>query len=218
MEFLWFLIGSFGVLVITYLLIIRYMRRHHGVQPGYGGVAVAAISMICVLVAFYVLHRMGVDLRGQTRELLWPVLSVVWLVHAAVMAYQRQSSGTVVMDLGPNPMWKLQTGFGVLMAAMAIALIANGDSPAQAFAYAAWAVWLLVMACGRLQIRERGVIASAFVAWKRISGCTATAPDVVRLHLKNGIQRKIDLRLPADRIDEYVELVRRGAEERRLAT
>jgi hypothetical protein len=70
MEFLWFLFGGFGVMAITYLLIIRYMRRKQGVQPGYVGLVIAAISMVCVLGAFYVLQRVGVDLRsGQPREM-----------------------------------------------------------------------------------------------------------------------------------------------------
>src|SRR5687768_7920780 len=98
MEFLWFLLGGFGVMVITYLLIIRYMSRKEGVQPGYAGLVIAAISMACVLAAFYVLQRVGVDLRsGQPRQMFWSGLGVVWLVLAVVMAYQRRSSGTIVM-------------------------------------------------------------------------------------------------------------------------
>jgi hypothetical protein len=37
MGFWWFVVGGFGAMVVTYLLIIRYMRGHEGVQPGYAG-------------------------------------------------------------------------------------------------------------------------------------------------------------------------------------
>jgi hypothetical protein len=216
MEFWWFLVGGFGVMVVTYLLIIRYMRRHEGVQPGYAGLVIAAISMACVLAAFYVLQRVGVDMRSkQPREMFWAGLAVLWLVLAAVTAYQRRSSGTVVMDLGPNPMFKLQSGLAVLMVALAISFTVSGDR-AQAFSYATWAMWLMVMARGRLQVRERGIIASTFLSWKRIRGCAAISEDKVRLELNNRLQRKLDLKLPAERIEEYVQLVRRGAGEKRL--
>src|SRR5262245_43604730 len=219
MEFLWFLVGGFGVMAITYVLMIRYMRRHEGVQPGYAGLAIAAISMGCILAAVSALQRVGVDLRsGRPREMLWSGLSVVWLILATVMAYQRRSSGTVVMDLGANPMFKLQTAFAVLMGGMAVALTVHGDSNAQTFAYATWALWLVVMARGRLQVREHGIMASAFLPWKRISGCTAATEDKVRLELNKGLQRKVEIKLPAERIDEFIQLVSRRATGKKHVT
>src|SRR5688500_16921869 len=97
----WFLLLGFGVMVLTYLLTMFYMRGKQGVQPGYKGLVIMSVSMVCVLAAALVLQRSGVDLRSERpREILWIALGVLWLFAAGVIAYQRTSSGSVLMDFG----------------------------------------------------------------------------------------------------------------------
>jgi hypothetical protein len=74
-----------------------------------------AASMGCILAAFYVLRVFGLDVqRGQPRHILWLVLGMTSLSQivgeqgigrllAIRTTYERQSSGTVLMDLGPAP-------------------------------------------------------------------------------------------------------------------
>ena len=63
------------------------------------------------------------------------------------------------------------------------------------------------MARGRFEVRDRGVIASGLLPWNRIAGCAATADNAVRLNLNKGLQRTVDIRLPADRRDGFIQLV-----------
>jgi len=210
MEFFWFLLGACGVMLVAYLLVMFYLRGKDGVQPGYTGLLIAATSMGCFLAIVYVLLGFGVDLRsGQPRQIVWLVLGIVWLVSAVRIASQRQSSGTVLMDFGPTPMFRLQMVFGVLMVVLAIALAINRESRAQSFGYAAWSALFFVMARGRFQVRDRGIMTSGLLTWNRITRCVATADNTVRLHLNKGLQRAVDLKLPADRRDEFIQLVSR---------
>jgi hypothetical protein len=208
------MLGGFGVMVLSYLLIASYMRRKNGVQPGYTGLLVMVLATVCFLAAFYVLKRFGLDLlHGHPRDVFWIVLGITWIVLAVRTAYERQASGTVLMDLGPSPMFKLQIGFAVLMAAVAIGLVINPNSRAQAFAHLTWSGWFLVMARGRFQVRDRGIITGVVLPWKRITQCVATADNMVRLNLNKGVQRAVSLKIPAERRDEFLELVslRKGA-------
>jgi len=203
-----FMLGGFGVMVLSYLLTTLYMRRRNGIQPNYTGLLIMVTSMGCFVAAFYILRRFGLDLQhGQPRDIFWLGLSIVWLVSAARTAYQRQMSGTVLMDLGPAPMFKLHTGLAGLMGALASGLAVNAASRAQAFAYSTWSAWSFVMARGRFEVRDRGVIASGLLPWNRIAGCAATADNAVRLNLNKGLQRTVDIRLPADRRDGFIQLV-----------
>src|SRR5215510_4902644 len=203
-----FMLGGFGVMVLSYLLTTLYMRRRNGTQPNYTGLLIMVTSMGCFVAAFYILRRFGLDLQyGRPRDIFWLGLSIVWLVSAARTAYQRQMSGTVLMDLGPAPMFKLHTGLAVLMGALAIGLAFNSASRAQAFAYSTWSAWSFVMARGRFEVRDRGVITAGLLPWNRITGCAATADNAVRLNLNKGLQRTVDIRLPADRRDGFIQLV-----------
>jgi hypothetical protein len=208
MEFFWFLLGSFGVMMGACLLVTFYLRRRHGFQPTYTGLAIMAITVVTVLAIFYGLQSFGVDIRSERfRERLQIGLGVLWLVLASTIAYQRRSSGTVLMDFGRQPMFKMQMVFALLMIALAIASAINGDSLTQTFAYSALAVWFFVVARGRLQVRDRGIMNNGLLSWNRISRCVAMADTRVRLYFKKGIQRSVDVSLPADRRDEFIQLV-----------
>jgi hypothetical protein len=211
MRLVIFLLLSAGVMVSTYLLMMFYMRRKNGVQPAYTGLVIMGVSMVCIVAIAYVLLRFDIDVRrGEPREIVWVTLGTVWLGSAARIAHQRRSSGIVLMDLGRNPLFKLHMAFAGLMLAMAVVLVINHESRAQAFGYAAWSAWFFVLARGRIQVRERGVMTNGLLAWKRITRCGATADNIVRLQLNRGLQRAVDLKLPADRRDEFVDLVSRG--------
>src|SRR3954451_7642783 len=147
-----FILGGFGLMVLSYLLMTFYMRRRNGVQPNYVGLLIMGISMGCFLSAFYILQRSGIDVQhGKPRDVFWIVLGIVWLALAVWTAYQRQVSGTVLMDLGPAPMFKVQIALAVLLAAMAIGVALSPEARTQAFAYTAWSLWFLVMALGRFE-------------------------------------------------------------------
>jgi hypothetical protein len=203
-----FILGGLSVMVITYLLMTFYMRRRDGVQPSYRGLLILTTSMACTVAVIYMLQRFGLDVRhGHPRDIFWLVLGVAWLVLALRTAYQRQSSGAVLMDLGPAPMFKLQRGFGVLMLGVAIGLAINPESRVQAFAYITWSVWFFVMASGRFQVRDRGIITGGLLPWDRITLCVAMAENRVRLTLNKGLQRTVDLSVPADCRDGFIRLV-----------
>jgi hypothetical protein len=203
-----------GVMVLSYLLTVSYMRTRDGVQPSYIGLLIAVTTMGCFVAAFYILRRFGFDLLHPPQDIIWLVLGIMWLVSAVWTVYQRQTSGTVLMDLGRAPMLILWIGSAVLLGASAIGLAING-SRTQAFAVGTQSAWSFVMARGRIEVRDRGVILSAAngrLPWNRIAGCVATDYNSVRLNLNSGLQRSVDVRLPADRRDEFIQLVnaRRG--------
>jgi hypothetical protein len=129
-----------------------------------------------------------------------------------------QWSGTVLMDLGPGPMFKMQIALSIMLAATAAGFAINPDSRVRAFAYAAWSVWFFVMARGRFQVRDRGIVtASAVLLWERIIECFASDDRTARLELNTGFQRTVDLRLPADLRDDFIEMVnsrKRGSTRR----
>lgn len=207
-SLLLFIICGIGVMVLSYLLIGFYIRRNHGVQPGLTGLFIMVISMVCALIAFYGLKRFGLDLlHGRPRDIFWIVLGLTWLVLSVRTAYERQSSGTVLMDLGPSPMFKLQIAFAVLMGGLAVGFSMNRLTRSQAFAHLMWSVWFFVMARGRFQVRDRGIITGGILPWKRIARCTAKSDNMVRLNLNNGLQRAVDLKLPSDRRDEFIQIV-----------
>jgi hypothetical protein len=209
MAWLYFMLGGLGVMVLSYLLTIFYMRRNHGIQPRYTGLLIIVTTVGCLVPAFYILRRFGLDLQhGPARDIFWLALSILWLVSAVWTVYYRQMSGTVLMDLGPASMFKLQMGLSVLLGVVAIGLAIDSGSRAKAFAYGAWSAWFFVMARGRFEVRDRGVITAAqLLPWNRIAGCVATADNKVRLNLNKGLQRTVDIRLPADRRDGFIQLV-----------
>jgi hypothetical protein len=201
-------IGGFGTLVLSYVLTSIYMRRRIGIQPNYIGLLIMCTSMACFLLAFYVLRRFGLDLlRGHPRDIFWVVLGLVWLVQAVWAGHQRQSSGEILMDLGPSPIFKLQLALAILMAALAIGLAIAPESRAQAFAYMTWSAWFFQMARGRFEVRNGGVIIGGLLPWNRITQCAATGDNAVRLNLSRGLRRTVDLKLPVERRDGFVELV-----------
>ena len=63
------------------------------------------------------------------------------------------------------------------------------------------------MARGRFEVRDRGVIVGSLLPWNRISGCVATADNTVRLNLNKGLRRTVDIKLPADRRDGFIQLI-----------
>ena len=203
-----FLLGGFGVMAVTYLLTTRYRRRRDGVQPSYKDLLFVATLMGGFALAFYVLDRFGLSVQhGRPRTIFWLGLSTLWLVLAVRSAHERRSSGTVLMDLGRSPMFKLQMCLGVLMAVLAFGFAFYPESRAQAFAYVTWSAWFFVMARGRFEVRDRGIIIGSLLRWNRIARCVATDDNRVRLNLAKGIKRTVDLRLPADRRDEFIQLV-----------
>ena len=198
-----------GVMVLGYLLKVSYMRTRDGVQLSYTGLLIAVATMGCFVSAFYILRRFGFDLLHAPRDIFWLVSSIMWLVAAVWTVYQRQAGGAVLMDLGPAPMLKLWIGSAVLLAASAIGLAITG-SRTQAFAFGTQSAWFFAMARGRIEVRDRGVIlspANGLLPWNRIAGCVATDYNSVRLNLNKGLQRTVDVRLPADRRDGFIQLV-----------
>src|SRR3954447_5993727 len=78
-----FILGGFGLMVLSYLLMTFYMRRRNRVQPNYVGLLIMGISMGCFLSAFYILQRSGIDVQhGKPRDVFWIVLGIVWLTLA----------------------------------------------------------------------------------------------------------------------------------------
>ena len=208
MTLLWYMLGGFSLSVLAYLLMIFYVRRRDGNQPGYAGLMIMCISMGGFLLVLLVLRRFGLDLlHGGPRDVFWLVLGFVWLGSAIWTVHQRHSGGALLMDLGPSPFFKLYLGCGVLMATVAIPLALNPDSRAQGVAYVTWSAWSFVMARGRFEVRDRGVISGGLLPWHRISGCFATASNVVSVKLNRGIQRTVDFKLPPNRRDEFIQIV-----------
>lgn len=185
------------------------MRRRDGIQPSYTGLRllIMLISAGCFVSAFYILRRFGLDLQRRS-DIFWLVLGIIWLVLAAWTVYQRQMSGPVLMDLGAASKFKLWIGLAALGGIPAIGLAITGPR-AQAFAFGAQSVWFFVVARGRFEVRDRGVISppNGLLPWNRIVGCVATADNIVRLNLNKGLQRTLDIRLPADRRDGFIQLV-----------
>lgn len=197
-----------GVMVVSYLLANLYRRQRDRIQPSYMGLLFMVITVGCFLSAFYVLRRFGIDLPHRPPlNMFWLALSMMWLVLATWMICQRKMGGTVLLDLGPPSKFGLWIGLAVFGAALAIGLAITGPR-AQAFAFGAQSICLFVMARSRSEVRERGVISSpgGLLRWNRIAGCVAT-DNIVRLRLKKGLQRTLDIRLPADRRDEFIQLV-----------
>jgi hypothetical protein len=208
MALLWYMLGGFGLSVLGYLLAIFYIRRRNGIRPGYAGLLIMCISMGGFLLLFLVLRRFGLDLlHGGPRDIFWLILGFLWLGLAIWTVHQRRSSGTILMDLGPSPLFKLYLACGVSMAAVAIQSALNPTSRAQAFGYVTWSAWFFVMARGRFEIRDGGVISGGLLPWHRISRCFATANNVVSLKLNRGMQRTVDFKLPPDRRDEFIQIV-----------
>jgi hypothetical protein len=208
MTLLWYTLGGLSLSVLAYLLMIFYVRRRDGVQPGYTGLLIMCMSMGGFLLVLFVLRRFGLDLlHGEPRDIFWLALGLVWFGSAVWTVHQRHSSGALLMDLGPSPFFKLYLGCGVLMATVAIPLALNPDSRAQGVAYVTWSAWSFVMARGRFEVRDRGVISGGLFPWHRISGCLATANNVVSLKLNRGIQRTVDVKLPPNRRDEFIQIV-----------
>ena len=61
------------------------------------------------------------------------------------LAVERRSSGSVLLDIGPNPMSKMQT---IVLAVTAVVMAVSNESRAQAFAYATWSMWSILMGRG----------------------------------------------------------------------
>lgn len=208
MTLLWYMLGGFGVAVLAYLLTIFYVRRLDGIQPGYTGLLIMCLSMAGFLLLFLVLRRFGLDLlHGEPRNIFWLILGFLWLGFAVWTMHQRHSSGAILMDLGPSPLFKLHLTTGVLLATVAIPCALNPDSRAQAFAYITWSVWSIVMARGRFEIRDSGVISAGLLPWHRISECFATADNAVCLKLNRGIQRSVDFKVPSNRRGEFIQII-----------
>src|SRR4029077_8963171 len=128
---------------------------------------------------FLLLKRLGLDLlHGGPRDVFWLILGLVWLGLAIWPVHQRRASGPILMDLGPSPLFKLYLACGLSMAVVAILSALNPNSRAQAFGYVTWAAWFFVMARGRFEIRDRGVMSGGLLPWHRISRCFATDNNV----------------------------------------
>ena len=203
-----FVIGACGVMVTSYLVVTRHMSRRNGLQPGKAGLVIMVTTLVCFLTGFFVLRRFGIDLfRGRPRDVLWGVLGIVWLASAVRIAYERRASGAVLLDLGRVPMFRLWMFFSVVMLAIGIGNAFSPASRVQGFAYIAWSAWFFAMARGRFQVRERGIITGDLLPWRRITGCVATAENAVRLNLTKKLQRNVDIKLPPDLRDKFIELV-----------
>jgi hypothetical protein len=206
-------VGWFALAAIAYVLISFYMRARIGPQPGYAGLLTITAAMSGVLITFHTLQRFGIDLmHGRPRDVFWLILGLLWLVLAGRMLHQRLSSGVVLMDLGPAPMFKLQIASAVLLLVVAISLVIDSESYVQAFAYSTWAAWFLVMARGRFAVRDRGIVAGEFLPWSRITGCVVTGDDAVRMQLSRGPRRTVTIRIPPGRRDAFIDLVNRQKE------
>jgi hypothetical protein len=207
-------VGTLGTMTLSYVLVAWYLRKRIGVQPGHRGLLVMLTSAACVLAAFYVARRAGIDLlHGRLREFFWLALAAVWVALTARLIYERRSAGDVVLDIGPTAMSKIQITLAVVMAAMAVALVLSGESRGQALAYAMWSIWSIVMARGRLQIREGGIITGGLLPWRRIVRCAPKNQEHVHLTLNKGLQREIDVKLPVHLQEDFIRIV-----EQRTAT
>jgi hypothetical protein len=160
------------------------------------------------LALFYVLRRFGLNLQsGEPRDIFWLILGFVWIGLVIWTAYQRQSSGAILLDLGRSPLFKLYTACGLLMVAVAIPAAIDPRSRTQAFAFIAWSAWNFVMAGSHLEVRDRGIFSNGFLPWRRIVACVATTDNTVRLQLRRGMTRTLDFKLSPDRRDEFIQLV-----------
>jgi hypothetical protein len=205
MEYMLFMLG---VMVPFYLLLTLYMHRKAGVQPNLVSHLMVAVCIGCGLLAYFGLRRLGVDVKGgHAREIFFLGLGIFWLVLAVRMAEERKSSGAVLMDLGRTPLFGLYLALAVCMVALGIGYAIHPGSPVQAFAHLSWAAWFLVMARGRFQVRDRGIITGSVLPWKRVAGCIAERENKVRLSLNKGLQRVLEFKVPADRRAEFIELV-----------
>jgi hypothetical protein len=202
------MLGALGTMTLSYLLTARYLRKRVGVQPAYKGLVIMLTTAACFGALLYAAKQAGFDLlHGRPRDVFWLILGAVWIITSARVLYERQTSGAVLMDLGRTPIAKIHLGLAVVMAVAAVGLGVSGDSPTQSVAYGAWAVWCLVMARGRLQIREYGIMTTGTLRWQRIVRCVAKDRDKVHLHLNKGWQRDIDINVPADVRDEFLRII-----------
>jgi hypothetical protein len=113
MTLLWYTLGGFSLSVLAYLLMIFYVRRRDGVQPGYAGLLIMCMSMGGFLLVLFVLRRFGLDLlHGEPRDIFWLALGLVWFGSAVWTVHQRHSSGALLMDLGPSPFFNFISGVG----------------------------------------------------------------------------------------------------------
>jgi hypothetical protein len=202
------MLGALGTMTLSYVLTARYLRQRVGVQPAYKGLVIMLTTAACFGAALYAAKAAGFDLlHGRPRDVFWLILGAVWIITSARVLYERQTSGAVLIDLGRTPIAKIHLGLAVVMAVAAVGLAVSGDSPAQSVAYGAWAVWCLVMARGRLQIREGGIMTTGTLRWQRIVRRVAKDRDKVHLHLNKGWQRDIDIKVPADIRDEFLRII-----------
>jgi hypothetical protein len=208
MKLLLSMIGGLGVMALTYLVMRSHMRRKIGIQPNYTGLIVMIVSTLGCVGAFAVLKYYGIDIvHGRPRDVFYVLLGFVWLVMAVRTGYQQRSSGEVLMDLGPAPMYRIQMFFSLLMVVIGVSFAMRPETRAQAFCHFMWAAWFFTMARGRFAVRDSGIMNGGLLPWKRITGCMVTTQDTVRLNVNKGLQRTVDLKLPAERLDGFVQLV-----------
>lgn len=201
-------LGAFALMALAYVGMVAYMRHRDGFQPSYAGLLVMTITMGCMFAAISLLHRFGLDIQhGKPRDVFWTALGMVWVVLAVQTVYHRRFSGTVLMDVGVAPMFKLRIAVAILMVALAISLAVYPESRTQAFAYLTWGAWFFLISRGRIEVRDRGLMVGVFLAWNRIARCESAANDLVRLKLRKGIQRTVHVKLPPARRDQFIELV-----------
>ncbi len=117
------------------------------------GIGVLAVWCAIAAAISLILHRPIFDCFGVAFAVLWGVILLAFL---ATWLYGRTAAGGVLLDCGPHPTWRL-----FLMQAVLFLIVASSVSSVFGIAGpvfgVSFAAYWLIMATGRLQIRENGI-------------------------------------------------------------
>ena len=99
------ILGALGVMVLSFVVMTSFLRRRVGVQPTYTRLFFMIAVMGCFLIVIYVLQAFrsrhtNMEDRATCSGRFSPSCGYVSSVR---LVLQRQTSGTILMDLGQPP-------------------------------------------------------------------------------------------------------------------
>lgn len=144
--------------------------RKTATEYGQGGKAVLAFGAVCALSGFAIWLITGRSFQESFKIGCGVIIVLVFAWFFVAWLYGRNSGGEVLLDCGPHPRRKLfLLNAGLIL--VSAALIGLGDVSAVWWPVfgLTFALYWVVLAMGRLQIREDGIwMYCALMRWEKI--------------------------------------------------
>ncbi len=200
---------ALGSMACGFALTWWIMRRRGGVQPSprVMGWALLLIAVIIVTIGVLAAVQAPWFLPGAPgfMAIMMGCAAMLWVSTIKVL-FDRSRAGAVLVDLGA-PLRGLYIGVAVLLSSIAIPqMLTQGEQPSNALFQISMAAWFMVCATGRVQVRERGIVAQGgIVEWDRVRDFNWTDPNTIALSLASRVPwaREMRLRVPMSSRREF---------------